>query len=159
MYHYLFWPQAMQYKDDNPGDRKAELDAADAINRVAKLTKAQEAATVNDGHLQRKASAELETKSLKIATSKELEKKRETLKNELSYAANQRAVNEKAREKEVLEKEVANADRNLRIEKQMAKLAEERERTNLEKREWESHEASVKDDYKATPHLTSPSES
>ena len=62
-------------------------------------------------------------------------------------------------QKEVLEKEVANADRNLRIEKQMAKLAEERERTNLEKREWESHEASVKDDYKATPHLTSPSES
>lgn len=141
--------KAMQYKDDNPGDRKAELDAADAINRVAKLTKAQEAATVNDGHLQQKASAELETKYLKIATSKELEKKRETLKNELSYAANQRAVNEKAREKEVLEKEVANADRNLRIEKQMAKLAEERERTNLEKREWESHEASVKDDYKA----------
>jgi len=140
--------QAILHKDKNPGDKKAEIDAGEAMALVKKLTKKQAEATINDGKLQLKAENEIEQKTLQVKASKELARKHDSLKRQVEFNALQRIVAQKKREKLKLEDEVKIADQKEKLEKQMAVLAEKREQANLRKAEWEAREQAKKQEVK-----------
>merc|ERR1712086_1091838 len=100
------------------------------MERVAALTKRQQDAIKSDASLKKDTNHEMEMKSLKMRADNEQDHKHMELKKQIEYTAQQKVINDKLNQKENLQKTVQDADRNLAIEKQMAKLAEQREQQN-----------------------------
>merc|ERR1719399_1941740 len=93
---------AILFKDENPGDKRAEIRAGEAMAAVAALTKKQLKANKSDGDLHRRKQRELSEKALDIEKDKEIREKKTRLAAKRSFAEAKRLLDDKKRDAEKL---------------------------------------------------------
>jgi len=140
---------ALLYKDENPGDKRAEIRAGEAMAAVDALTKKQLTANKYDADLHRRSSRELSEKALELEKDKELKAKKLRLSDKKAFAAAKKIIDDKKQEAEKLKVKMTIAGERRQLDKKLAKLAMRREKTNLKRGEFLVAERAKKKDKKS----------
>merc|ERR1712100_471367 len=123
---------ALQHKDNNPGDKRAEIRAGEALERVALLTKQSQRAVEHDSKVQRNAQKEMDQKIDAVQNSRVLADKKIDLKEKELYSSHLRTMRENKFEAESMEMDIKFTKKQKKIYKKLGALARDRYKARLE---------------------------